>query len=100
MSRTDSENQSDSVELEGRRTITPFFRAKVVLGGREIELGEFESEEEADQAISLAEHDWSQDLNDAMYPPKTRKCYNCEGTGKSKNADECNTCAGTGRVPV
>ncbi|MBS0224744.1 MAG: hypothetical protein JSS25_00165 [Proteobacteria bacterium] len=98
MSKTDNERSAISNREVGTGTITTIYRAKVTQGEKIIELGEFDSEEEAEQAIIMAEADWEQELTDASFPSKTRRCYNCEGTGKIQN-EECNMCAGTGRVP-
>ncbi|QTD87976.1 MULTISPECIES: hypothetical protein [Xanthomonas] len=99
MSGTEIDNSKSANGEQSTGKITVVYRAKVVLGGKVIDLGEFESEEEAEQAIMIAEVDWDQDLDDAKYPSKSRDCYNCDGSGQGKD-DECNTCAGTGRIPV
>ncbi len=74
------------------------YRGTITLGDEEIDLGEFDSEEDCQNAIDLEQAKWDKELQDAASPPKTIKCHNCEGTGVSKGT-ECNMCAGTGRIP-
>jgi hypothetical protein len=94
----------DSQEFAGvgsiSSEITVIYRAKLFIGERTVELGDHDSEEEAEQEIMRAEAEHIADLEDAKAPSHTNHCYNCEGVGRSKDGDECNMCAGTGNVPA
>lgn len=84
----------------GRGVISAIaFHASLTLGGTEHDLGVFESEKDAQNAIDLAEAEWQRDLADAVAPPKTTKCHDCDGSGQF-NGEQCNICAGTGWVSV
>jgi uncharacterized phage protein len=63
--------------------------ASRTIEGKRIVIGEYDSLDEAERAIHA---------HQAANPPETQPCYNCGGTGK-RNDDECNMCAGTGRIP-
>lgn len=82
----------------GSAVIAVVYHAKILLGDNEVDLGKFDSQEEAEQAIIVAEAEHDRDVEEATNPPETQRCYNCRGSGKL-NDDECNMCAGTGRVP-
>lgn len=99
MVEVESECLDDLHKRGGSAVITVVFRAKITLDGNEIDLGEFDSQEEAEQAIIVTEAEHDRDVEEAANPPQTQTCYNCHGTGKLNN-DECNMCAGTGRVPL
>ena len=75
-----------SVGMNG--VVQTVYVATVVAGGEEVELGTFDSFEEAELEIRAHE---------AKEPPNTKRCFDCGGSGK-KNGDECNMCVGTGRV--
>jgi len=100
LSRTHEESQEFSGEASISSTITIIYRAKLFFGERMVELGDHESREEAEQAVMRAESDFLLDIADARTPSHTHDCYNCEGVGRSKDGEECNMCAGTGRVPA
>jgi len=81
----------------GNGVITCKFHATVRLGEKDRDLGYFESEEDAENAIDLAEADWEFDLEEARSPSNTIICHDCEGSGTFKG-QECNMCVGTGRI--
>lgn len=82
----------------GNGVIMPIkFFATVRLGETDHDLGHFDSEIEAQNAIDLAEAQWERDLEDAGSPPKTTKCHDCEGSGAFKGV-QCNMCAGNGWI--
>ncbi|WP_146091407.1 hypothetical protein [Xanthomonas arboricola] len=82
----------------GNGTILPIkFRATIKLGDTVHDLGDFDSEEDAQNAIEIAEAEWERDLQDAASPPKTIKCHDCDGSGTFKG-EECNMCLGNGWI--
>lgn len=82
----------------GNGVITPIkFHATVRLGEADHDLGDFDSEKDAQNAIDLAEAELERDLEDTGSPPKTIKCHDCEGSG-TFNGDQCNMCAGSGWI--
>lgn len=82
----------------GNGNISPIkFHATIRLGETVHDLGVFDSEEDAQNAIDLAEAEWERDLQDAASPPNTIKCHDCHGSG-TFNGEQCNMCLGTGRI--
>ena len=68
--------------------IEVIYVASKTIGGIRTDLGEHETFEDAEQAILADE---------SAKPAGTRVCHDCDGTGELKG-EECNMCAGTGRI--
>lgn len=63
--------------------------ASINIRGTQVDLGNFDTFEEAELAV-LAE--------EARAPSDTKRCHDCNGSGQRKD-DDCNLCSGTGRLP-
>ncbi|WP_348765608.1 hypothetical protein [uncultured Salinisphaera sp.] len=77
------------IDKVGNGTVQAIFHATYGFGDTQISLGEFETYEAAKNAIQAREES---EIGD------NQLCFDCEGRGIYKG-EECNLCAGTGKLP-